>query len=206
MPERAGNRSPGSAPEGVYPNRGDDRWVAVSVQSDDDWRAACAVMGLDDVAGLSLEDRLARHDELDERIAAWTAGRSSDEAAARLQAAGVAAHAVQDAEAVLLDAQVRDRGWFLVRPSTRFRRDMFMTTPLRLVGTPGDTPRAGPVMAEHTDALLAELGYDEAEVDALVASGAATRPRDPERRLTRPYDRMLPTFFPGLGDGDRSLP
>lgn len=206
MVQRSGNRSASSAPEGVYPNTGDDRWVAVSVQSDDDWRAACAVMGLDDLADLTLEQRLARHDELDERIGAWTALRGSDEAAARLQAAGVAAHAVQDAEAVLLDAHVRERGWFLVRPSTRFGRDIFMSTPLRLEGTPGDTRRAAPVMAEHTDELLAELGYTDAEVDELVAAGAVVRPRQPERRLHRPYDRFLPMLFPGLGDGDRSLP
>lgn len=204
MPQRLGNRSLASAPEGVYPCVGEDRWVAVSVQSDEEWRAACRVVGAVDLAELGLADRVSRHDEIDERIASWSSRRGPEDAAAALQSAGVAAHAVQDAEAVILDPQVRDRGWFLVRPSSRFGRDLFMGPPMHLRATPGDTERAGPIMAEHTDELLAELGFDAGEVDSLVASGGAIRPREPERRLHRPYDAYLPLLFPGLGAGDRS--
>ncbi|MPY96012.1 MAG: hypothetical protein GEV08_24025 [Acidimicrobiia bacterium] len=203
-PSRLGNRSDSSAPQGVYPNVGEDRWLAITVASDEDWRAACAVMGLDDVVDLGLEERQARHDELDERIAAWTGLHSAEDAAARLQAEGVAAHAVHDAEAVIIDPQVRDRGWFLVRPSGRFGRDLFMGSPIRLSDTPGDTETAGPIMGAHTDELLAELGYSEADVDELVRVGAAVRAREPGRRLHRPYDPYLPLLVPGLGDDDRS--
>ena len=43
--ERAGNRVPGAAPHGVFPAAGDDRWVAVAVTSDAEWRSLCAAMG-----------------------------------------------------------------------------------------------------------------------------------------------------------------
>ncbi len=206
-PSRDGNRLAWSAPEGVYPGHGDDRWLALSVTSEAAWQATCQVLDLGaELAALDLATRRARHDEIDGHIAAWTATRSPVDAAAELQGAGVAAHPVHDIEGVVTDPQVRDRGWFPVRPSTRFGRDLFMDVPIKLGATPGDTLRAGPIMGEDTDELLAELGYDPAEVDDMVAARAAFRPIEPGRRLHRPYDAFLPTLVPGLDGGDRSSP
>ena len=70
---RAGNTDPHMAPHGVYPSSGDDRWVAVACRDDADWRALAGLLGRDDLADLSTAERLARHDELDELVAAWTA-------------------------------------------------------------------------------------------------------------------------------------
>jgi crotonobetainyl-CoA:carnitine CoA-transferase CaiB-like acyl-CoA transferase len=47
---------------------------------------------------------------------------------------------------------------------------MHNVTP-RLSGTPGAIRRPAPAMGEHTDALLKELGFDPAEIDAMRASG-----------------------------------
>ncbi len=44
------NRDPRFAPQGVYPNAGDDNWVAISVQSDDDWVELAHAMGRPDLA------------------------------------------------------------------------------------------------------------------------------------------------------------
>jgi benzylsuccinate CoA-transferase BbsF subunit len=193
---RMGNRQASSAPEGVYPCRGDDRWVAISVTDDAAWQGLGWVMGgpawasdprFADVAG-----RLANHDELDELIGAWTAAHSPDEAASWLQEQGVAAYAVLDNSETIFDPQVRDRDWFLVRPSYRLGRDLMTGNALRLTGTPGDLERAGPAMAEDTDALLRDVaGYDEARIDQLVASGAAFRAHDTDVPLRRPYDGYL---------------
>jgi len=48
--QRSGNSEPGYAPSGTYPCRGVDRWVAISVEDDEQWRALCAVIGADHLA------------------------------------------------------------------------------------------------------------------------------------------------------------
>ena len=51
-PERMGNRDPIAAPHGCYPCRGDDRWVAISVTSEEEWLGLRRAMG--DPAGALL--------------------------------------------------------------------------------------------------------------------------------------------------------
>jgi benzylsuccinate CoA-transferase BbsF subunit len=205
LQDRMGNRQAGSAPEGVYPTKGTDRWLAVSVTSDQAWRALGRVAGdpawasdprFADVAG-----REARHDELDDLLAAWTADRSAEELAATLQAAGVAAHAVLDNEALFADPQVRDRRWYQVRPNTRFGRDLFGGNPQRLTGTPGHTATAGPEMAEHTVEVLRDVaGLTSSEVDALLEARAAFTAGQPDLVLQRPYDRYLSILVPHVSE------
>ena len=45
VPPRLGNRHPRQAPHGCYPCRGDDAWVAIAVDSDDEWRALTRAPG-----------------------------------------------------------------------------------------------------------------------------------------------------------------
>lgn len=194
VPERDGNRVPWAAPQGCYPCLGEDRFVAISVESDDQWRALCDAFGqrtwAADPRFADLALRRANHDALDALIAEWTAARSSHEVAATAQAAGVPAYAVLDHPEVLVDPQVRDRGWFLVRPCSRFGRDLFSGHPLRLDATPPDVARAGPNMGEDTVAVLGEVaGLDDAAVAALLDSGAAFADNEPDRVVARPFDR-----------------
>lgn len=101
-PEPPANRHPfdGWAPHGIYPASGEDRWVAIAVRGEEQWRALCEVMGAPDLAG---DPRFARHggrianqDALDACVSAWTAGRDRYEIMEVCQAAGIAAGAVQD--------------------------------------------------------------------------------------------------------------
>ena len=101
-PDPVGNRHPFDAwaPHGIYPARGEDRWVAIAVRGDEQWRALCAVM---DAPELARDERFATHavrianqDALDARVAAWTAPRDRYETMAACQARGVPAGVVQD--------------------------------------------------------------------------------------------------------------
>ncbi|MDE2694987.1 MAG: CoA transferase, partial [Chloroflexota bacterium] len=116
-PQRRGNRDPHRAPQGVYPSAGEDRWVAISVEDDAMWGAFRGALGdpawARDPALGTLEGRQARHDDIDRELSAWTAGRTSHEAAAVLQAAGVAATPVLDGPDLVDDPQLRHRGFFV---------------------------------------------------------------------------------------------
>jgi crotonobetainyl-CoA:carnitine CoA-transferase CaiB-like acyl-CoA transferase len=173
--ERAGNLDPAMAPHGVYPCAGTDRWVAIACQDDDAWVALCGVLGRADLAGdavlATAAGRLARRAPLDDAVAAWTAIRPAEEIEAKLVAAGVAAHAVNNSAECLADPQLQHRSHFVAldhpeRPclveSTRFR--LSRTPPV--VGLP-------PSCGQHTEEVLGELlGYPPPRVAALRAAGA----------------------------------
>lgn len=204
-----GSRSMWFAPEGVYRCRGNDRWVAISVTSDDEWRALAAVCEhtewASDTRFATNADRRAHHDEIDALLSDWTAAHTAQEVSAWLQQAGVAAFPVQDNESVAVDPQVRDRGWLISRPSLRFETDVFMGTPMHLSATPGDTSRAGPSAYEHTDEVLTSVcGYEPDEVDVLVKSGAAFRAAAYDKTLHRPYERFIPFFVNGDAPSTRA--
>ncbi len=85
---RLGNRHETRSPHGCYPCKGEDRWVALSAQDDDDWAALCKAM---EQAGLVTDPRfsdpIARYgnqDELDAIIAEWSRERTQAEAVAEL--------------------------------------------------------------------------------------------------------------------------
>ncbi|MEE8338084.1 MAG: CoA transferase [Dehalococcoidia bacterium] len=114
-PPRLGNRDPGRAPQGIYPSAGEDEWVAISVESDEQWAALRGLLGdprLDSPALETLSGRIERHDAIDDAVAAWTRGRTKDEAAELLQRRGVAAGPVQAPGDLALDPHYAARGHY----------------------------------------------------------------------------------------------
>ncbi len=200
---RNGNRVPWAAPTGIYPGAGDDVWVAIEVPSDEAWRSVAAlaewsVIESDDGSGQpalstypheTLADRIANHDAIDAELSAWTARRSPQQAAAELQAVGVAAYEVLDHRGVLADPQVHDRRPYSVAPCPRLGRDLFVRDPLRMSATPPYVTRAGPNMGGDTVDVLTEMGYSGTEVERLIADGAVFTDARPEVVLQRPFDR-----------------
>ena len=114
--ERAGNRDPHMAPHGVYPVRGEDRWIAIACENDVAWCALAGLMGRPDLAadtGLATKGgRLERADELDATVSAWSVQFDGHELAARLQDVGVAAHIVAEGKDCLADDQLAHAGHF----------------------------------------------------------------------------------------------
>ena len=175
MAQRAGNRDAELAPHGVYPAAGDDRWVAVACQHDAAWPALCAVIGRPDLATdpelTGAPGRLARAEELDRVLEAWTRDRPAEEIEQVLQAAGIAAHAVNNSAECLADPHLVARGHFVavdrsdgtrIVERTRFRMSRSAPT----VGVP-------PLRGEHTDHVLGDLlGYPRTRIDALRRAGA----------------------------------
>jgi crotonobetainyl-CoA:carnitine CoA-transferase CaiB-like acyl-CoA transferase len=90
---------------------------------------------------------------------------------ARLGAAGVPCGAVRDVGEVLSDPQLHARDMIasLMHPTAGAIR--VMGTPMKLSATPGSLRLPPPLLGQHTDAVLAELGYDGASVASLRASG-----------------------------------
>ena len=160
--ERRGNRHPEMAPHGVYPCEGEDRWVAIAVRSDSEWRAACAAMDTPNLAEdprfTRLDARLSNHDELGDAIARWTSGLDRYEAARRLQDAGVPAAPVLDCGADAYDdphLQARDYFQQVTHPEAG---TYLLSGPMwKLSGQ--DEPRHDPApgLGEHNSYVLRDL-------------------------------------------------
>jgi crotonobetainyl-CoA:carnitine CoA-transferase CaiB-like acyl-CoA transferase len=187
-----GNRSVAGAPQGVYPARGEDRWVAVSATDDAGWAGLGTVDGLHGLAAdprfASPPDRLAHHDELDDVLAAWTQQRSDWAAAAELQEAGVAAAPVFDGWDVIGDPHLASRSFYQLARSTRFGQDLVCRPAAVPAEMTQEVRRAVPGMGEHTREILRDLaGLDELAIEQLLADGTACEMAQPQARLARPY-------------------
>jgi crotonobetainyl-CoA:carnitine CoA-transferase CaiB-like acyl-CoA transferase len=190
--ERRGNDSYYDAvPYGVYPCRspgtaetGDDRWISISVLSDDQWSALAGAMGEPVWATPDLEElagRQARRDEIDRELAAWTAQFDDYELFHRLQAAGVPAAPVLEASRVHDDAQIQARGLFqhqdLWDDIGRYR---YLSPFLRFSETPLTVRQPPVAMGEHNEYVYKQLlGVDDDEYARLEAEGHIAMDFDP---------------------------
>ncbi|MEM8922936.1 MAG: CoA transferase [Actinomycetota bacterium] len=177
--ERLGNRHAVFAPQGCYPCRGDDAWVAISVTDDERWRALVEVLGRPawaaDEALATAEGRRAAHDHLDERLAAWTAERTAHDVFHALQAAGVAAAPVLHEREAFADPHFRARGLF--RPNGSVETGEYLH-PAHLWRWDGPELAWGPlpVMGGDNEAVFRNVvGLDAEEYAALEADGHLSR-------------------------------
>ena len=173
---RRGNEHERIAPHGIYPCRGDDRWIAIAASGDAAWRALRERMGdpewarsagLDTMAG-----RLARSREIDGHIADWTRDQDADALMRELQEAGVEAGVARDLQGLNDDPQLAARGHFESIEHVHLGPMRFERSGLRLGGHPGGFDRPGPNLGEHTrEVLTDELGMSAAEIDELAGVG-----------------------------------
>ncbi|WP_028651698.1 CaiB/BaiF CoA transferase family protein [Nocardioides halotolerans] len=171
---RQGNLAHDAAPQGVYRCSGDDRWLALSVLDDDQWRALCEVLGAEELAGdarfSSMRDRHARHEELDAEITARTTARDAVELMHELQRRGVPAGAMKDYRDLLEnDPQLRHRGHFVVLDHPEMGPSAYNAPPFRLSSIDEPVLRApAPLLGQHTREVLTEvLGLSGSEIDAM---------------------------------------
>jgi crotonobetainyl-CoA:carnitine CoA-transferase CaiB-like acyl-CoA transferase len=168
------NRGQISGPYDIVPTA--DGHVIALVIGNRHFARWCRMVGAEDLLDdpRFATDRLrGEHGEvLSERLAAWCRDRSTDEVMEAFEAAGIPTGPVYSPGQALDDEHVRASG-FLVpveypgapapAPVTDF--------PVTLSATPGRIGGRAPLLGEHTDAVLAELGYAAHEVAALRAAG-----------------------------------
>ncbi len=173
--EAAGSALPGIAPSNAY--RCADGYVLIAGNGDSIFRRLMEVAGRPDLASASdLQSnagRVARVEELDAAIGAWTQPRTIAQVLAALGAARVPAGRVYTAKDIHEDPHYRARDMIL-RQQTRDGHEIDVPGIVpKLSATPGTVRTSAPRLGDDTDAVLEELGLSPGEVAALRAKGAA---------------------------------
>jgi formyl-CoA transferase len=171
--EPGGSALPGIAPSNAYSCR--DGVVLVAGNGDSIFKRLMYAIGRPDLAEApdlaNNAGRVARVDEIDGAIGAWTAGRGVAEVLDTLGQARVPAGKVYTARDIAEDPHYRARDMILTQ-RTRDGYDVEVPGIVpKLMGTPGGIRSAAPHLGEDTDAVLREAGLTDEQIAALRAKG-----------------------------------
>lgn len=175
QPPVIGNRDLVRAPQGCYPCTGDDEWLVISVETDEQWAALAHLVGGGDLMGADLatvEGRRRQHDWIDHVLARWSAGLGKYEAMERCQAVGVPAGAVLKASDLVGDPHLIARHFFEETDHPVVGRETLPGLNFKLSKTPGGIRIPAPLFGQHTDEILrSTLGKSDEEIEWLRAQG-----------------------------------
>ena len=181
---RGGNRSATASPHGAFRCADDptsvnspDRWIAIACRSDAEWRALCGALGAAEAGAdtrfATMEARKANEDALEALLSGWLRARRAEDVMALLQAGGIAAGVVQNAQDILdkdEHMKAREYYWYLDHPETG--RSAYDGPPMRLSETPGQLRAPAPLLGQHTlDVCDRILGLSGDEIADLLAEG-----------------------------------
>jgi len=168
-PQRKGNRHATIAPYETFTTA--DGEIVIAVGNDEIWKRFCPAADLPELAAnprfATNKDRMANYDEMRPPIDRVFRTASNAEWIARLNAAGVPNGEVRDIGQMLNDPQLaaREMVQTLMHPTIGATR--VIGAPIKLSETPASLRSAPPVLGQHTDAVLAELGYSAADITGL---------------------------------------
>jgi crotonobetainyl-CoA:carnitine CoA-transferase CaiB-like acyl-CoA transferase len=166
------NRGFNSAPADYF--RTNDGWIVATVIGQPMFRRWCRMVGEDQWLAdprFADDQRRADHGEMiSERMRRWSAERSCAEALAELEKASIVAGQVYSPRQALDDAHIRAAHLLEEHDYPGLAQSVPLApTPIELSETPGTYRRPAPRLGEHTDEILAGLGYSAAEIAALRA-------------------------------------
>ena len=195
---RIGNRDLNAAPSGCYRCRGDDAWVAISVESDEQWRALAGLLdsaAASDASLATAAGRRQREAELDALLTRWTESRTPREAMTACQQAGVPAGAVLNIPELLTDEHVVARGAFEVVPVEGLGPRVHLGPPWKLSRTPASNQHSPAARLGQDNAYVygTLLGLDEAELADLEEQGVIQSSDEIDTRDFSP--RVRPEHF-----------
>lgn len=163
-----GNAHALHSPHGMYQCSGDDQWIAIAVEDDDQWAQLTRNLNLELAASLTLAQRKESATAIDAAMS--TAIRSQDKfkLAADLRNLGVPAAAVYGPDEIAQDHSLRARNLMQSIEHPEAGTHWYAGLPANLSRTPGGITRPAPLQGEHSQQVFAEfLGMDVATYESL---------------------------------------
>jgi crotonobetainyl-CoA:carnitine CoA-transferase CaiB-like acyl-CoA transferase len=168
-PKRQGNRHATIAPYETFTTK--DGEIVIAVGNDEIWKRFCTAAGLpelaDDARFTTNKDRMANYETMRPPIDRVFRAATCAEWIERLNAAGVANGEVRDIGQMLNDPQLAARNMIetLLHPTIGATR--VIGAPIKLSKDPASVRTPPPVLGQHTDAVLKEIGYDSETIAKL---------------------------------------
>ena len=164
-------------PQGVYPVQGDDRWIAITVQSDENWLSLQMLMGAPQWAAdkrfETTSGRIDGHDLLDRGISEWTAELDGRDLETKLLAEGVPAGLVARSSDLLADPQYQHLGFYRWHDHQEMGRVPYAGHQYSIEGYDHGPRAAAPLLGEHTFEVLSNfLDFDADAIAQLAIDGA----------------------------------
>jgi formyl-CoA transferase len=153
-----------------------DGHITVGANNPRLWQRLCQVLGredlFDDPRYTTNAGRMKHRDVLATELESVLKDRDSEEWQAALLAAGVPCGPIHDYEQVCQDPHTLARDMVVTMRHPAEGEIRGLGIPVKLSDTPGQIRRPAPMLGEHTDELLAGLGYSAADISALREQGA----------------------------------
>lgn len=173
VPGRMGSAHPSIAPYQVFETQ--DRSIIIAVANDALWVKLCEALGWQDLkenSSLETNDRRVEHREwLIETMNGRLQAQTSEEVLERLEKAGVPAGPVHDVEQVLNLPQVKARGGVLDIEHPHIPDLKVPGFAAKLSETPAEVRHAPPLLGEHTEEVLEQMGYEPERIRRLKEEG-----------------------------------
>jgi benzylsuccinate CoA-transferase BbsF subunit len=172
---RIGNRSTYAAPHGVYRCKGEYKYCAITVFSDEEWKDFSQVIGKPKWTESSdfstLLNRIRNVEKLDMLVEEWTMNFTPEEVVELMQKAGVTASRVQNAEDIDKDPQLRSRQFFWEVDHPVLGTVTLMGWPLKMSKATYEMSRS-PCMGEHNyDVYTKIVGLSDEEFVQFMEEG-----------------------------------
>jgi formyl-CoA transferase/CoA:oxalate CoA-transferase len=184
-PTRLGNRHATIVPYNTFDTA--DGVLVLAVGNDDQFQRLCRVAGLTDIAAdprfITNAGRVQHHDALQPLIVRALAADTAASWTTRLREAGVPCGAVRSVGEALTDPQILARAMVEVVDHPTIGPLQVLGVPVKLSETPGSVRTPPPRLGEHTaQVLIEDLGYSEARVAEIAATGAVRAAPTPGAR------------------------
>jgi len=171
--ERSGSALPGIAPSNIYPCS-DGNWVLIAANADSLYQRLMGAIGRtdlrDDPALARNDGRAAQMQRIDEAIAAWTAQRTQGDVLDAMVRAEVPAGTIYSVAEIARDPHYAARGMLLDTLASDGKPLKQPGIVPKLSASPGAIRAAAPGLGEHTDEILASVGYSAPQITALRAA------------------------------------
>ena len=166
------NRHPWTGPSDVFATK--DGWIVCTVIGRYQFKRWCELVGaeelLEDKRFIDDRSRGNNGEVLSEKMSQWCAGLTTAQALETLEAAKVPGGPVYSPQQVLDDPHIQQLGLFEeVDYPTASKPVLLSTYPVSMSATPGEIRSRAPMLGEHTDEILEELGYSASDIETLRA-------------------------------------
>lgn len=171
IPQRNGNHDRYYAPYGEFEAK--DGYVVLAVDSEDDWRKFCQLLGLESLSAdpkyADNAQRCENRDALAGEIEKVTGTMGRKEIERLMTAHGIAAAAVMGIPEVMVSHHALDSGMVQVMEQKVIGSLYTPGIPIHFSKTPGEIRQCSPLLGEHSVEILQEAGFSQPDIDQLIA-------------------------------------